>query len=198
METAKFVALFFIIILAFVGVSASYAAWYDQTEVDVTATTGALSYKIQSIEVYGDPGDVDIIAAHVSGEGYKEWTATIDGAYPGWEGKVLITWENTGSIPLKFDSFRVIVDSGGALSPYYTLKFYYTPEGGDPWSETNVENTLQYFHSAGWISYGTIDVTIPPGATGESVVGLELSDTLEGHQEESIAFRVLHKVTQET
>ncbi|MDG6219335.1 MAG: hypothetical protein QCI00_07830, partial [Candidatus Thermoplasmatota archaeon] len=170
--------LFIVAIMCLAGVGASYATWYDQTLITTTATTGTLTYKINSITEHDQSptNDVTIIATPVSGKAYKEWTLTVDGAYPGWEGRVFIEWENTGSVPLCFDSFKVIVDDGWALSAYYNLKFYY----GAGLENTNLDENLQYLHTQGWTAYSTIGVQpehtlIEPGNTGESVVGLKLS-----------------------
>jgi len=201
MKGAKIGTIFLVSIMALAGVGASYATWFDQTQITVNATTGTLSYKIDSIAEYDQSptdGGVTITPAVVAGTGYKEWKITVKGAYPGWEGRVLITWKNTGSIPLTFDSFQGVINLDDAgLGTYYSLKFYY----GSDWSMTNMDHTLQYLHNHGWITYASLgispgDVTIPVGATFESVVGLELSDTLTDQQAESITFTVHHKVTQ--
>jgi hypothetical protein len=202
MKGAQIGTIFLVSIMALAGIGASYATWFDQTQIDVNATTGTLSYTIDSITQYDQlptGGGVTITPTWVSAD---EWQITVSGAYPGWEGRVLITWHNTGSIPMTFDSFRVTIDTDTAgLGPYYSLKFYYTPEGGPDWSAVNMDHTLQYLHNHGWITYASLGipasaVTIASGATGQSVVGLKLSDTLTDNYAESITFVVDHKVTQ--
>jgi hypothetical protein len=198
MKGAKIGTIFLVSIMALAGVGASYATWFDQTLVTVNATTGTLSYKIASITVYDQSPNSDgvtITPTVVPSTQYKQWQITVNGAYPGWEGRVLITWENTGSIPLTFDSFRVqVTQDDYALSPYYSLKFYY----GTNWDLTNMDHTLQYLNNHGWITYSSLgaDVTLPVGGQGPSVVGLKLSDTLTDQQAKLITFTVDHKVTQ--
>jgi len=194
----KIGVIFLVMIMSLAGVGASYAAWYDQTEITTTATTGTLSYKIADISVHDQtPSAITISANPVSGEAWKKWTLTVTGAYPGWEGRVLIEWENTGSIPLEFDSFKVTVNDGWALSAYYNLKFYY----GSGWTSTNLDDNLQSLHNQGWKPYSDLgvgpgDTLINAGGTGYSVVGLKLSDTLTDYQATTIIFTVQHKVTQ--
>jgi hypothetical protein len=204
MNKTKIGTIFFISIIALAGIGVSYAQWTNQTQIDVTATAGLLSYRIANIEQYDQSptNDVEITPIVVPDTEYKEWQITVNGAYPGWEGRIKITWENTESIPITFDSFQVIIDSDtDGIAPYYNLKFYYTPGGGDPWSATNMDETLQYLNSVGWITYASLGipavaVTVPPYSTFVSVVGLKLSDTLTDLQGATITFRVQHEVTQ--
>lgn len=199
MKGAKIGIIFLVSIIALAGIGASYATWFDQTQVEVTATTGTLSYQIDSIAYYDQSPTGSNVAINAIAVGdYKHWQITVNGAFPGWEGRVLITWHNTGSIPLTFDSFQVVVNNDPAgLAPYYNLKFYY----GSGWTLTNLDASLAYLWGYGPMTYAYLGipasaVTIAPGATGESVVGLKLASTLTGGQNQPITFTIYHTVTQ--
>jgi hypothetical protein len=199
MKAAKIGTIFLVSIIALAGIGASYATWFDQTQIAVTSTTGTLSYQIDTITEYDQsPVGSNVVISAVPVVDYKHWQVTVTGAFPGWEGRVLITWHNTGSIPLTFDSFQVIINNDPAgLSPYYNLKFYY----GAGWTLTNLDASLAYLSGYGPMTYAYLGippsaVTIAPGATGQSVVGLKLASTLTGGQNQPITFYIYHTVTQ--
>jgi len=188
METAKIGTLFLVVLIALGGVGASYATWNDNVNIDASVTTGKLDWEI--IAIHSIVGNGATITPSGSGDA---WTVTVDNAYPGWEGTMIVREKNTGTIPLKFDSFKVTINSDpNSIRDDYTLKFY-TSTG-----DVNFFETLGNMHTNGRYYYSTLGITeeIPVNGWHDSKIGLKLSETLTDKQDVTISFTFSHRATQ--
>ena len=117
------------------------------------------------------------------------WTVTVSDTFPGWIGYITVTHANTGTVPLKFDTFQVLSLTGpNALRQAYTLKFYPGPYGSpgtaNIWGTLVDFQTLQYYDS--WI--GPYEIKMASGDTHDSLVSLELSSDVTDFYNTAVTF----------
>jgi hypothetical protein len=188
MKGAKIGVIFLVAIMSVAGVGASYAAWTKSVDIYTAATTGYIDFTIEQINV------VDADGAVITPVQYDThtWGVTITNTYPGWKGFVNILERNTGTIPLKFNTFQVLSLAGPSeLQNAYTLSFYppgsTTPNiAGTLWTFTD----LQYYEGSGSGHWGVPPgaITLAPGIGQWSLISLELPSTLTGNENTPVTF----------
>ena len=180
-------------IIALGVIGFGYATWTENVEITADVTTGELAWEIVNIHSIENGG----ATMSTSGSG-SSWTVTITDVYPGWEGKVTVRHKNTGTVPLRFESFYVqIITDPAVLRDDYTIKFY------NPSDEVNYQDTLNNMVTSQ--TYDTLFgddpttrayFTIQPGGVHDSKIGLELSEALTGNYNTQIVFKFIHTATQ--
>lgn len=179
------------LVLALGAVGVGYAAWTESITVHGVVTTGTLSWKFSDFGV-NDAGGATITPSYSNGN--KDLTVTVTNTYPGWTGTVTVRELNDGTLPLKFDSFQVVVDSqADSLWDYYSLAFLATSTGPVNYGPY----TLHAIQNAGVVSYSAFPgyptgFTIPVGQTHDSTIQLHLDSSLVGNYNSPITFRFIH------
>lgn len=182
MQTAKIGTLFLVSILALGGIGISYAAWTESVDMNVTATTGNLDFRLKDIDIV----DADGATINLVKVDPYEWTVTVSNTYPGWEGYLNIIHRNAGTVDLKFDSFQVLNLVGpAALKNGYTIKFY---PPGDP--TPNIVGTLNEFRVKQDYDdlIGPYEIIVPVGGEHTSQISMELDSGITGFEDTSVTF----------
>jgi len=169
MKTAKLGALFMVSLMALAGFGVSYAAWFDEIDINATATTGNLEYRITNFALMDQTtigGSDPITWTGVGSYGGEpdSITVTVAPTYPGWEAICQLTVKNTGDLPLELYSIQMTRDSGDAnLMDYY---YYAIPDGINlPPPNTHFINNLAWWTTERTYSYMAISIIIQPGST---------------------------------
>ena len=191
MHIAKIGTLFLVIIMALTSVGMSYASWFETVDINADVTTGELDWEI--ISIHSINGNGATIVPTGSGD---EWTVTISNVYPGWEGTMVVRHKNIGTVPLRFESFRIVdmVDPAN-LKSLYTLKFY-APDDSVNFGDTLNNLLVRRYYDTEFPGVDQSAFTIAPNSWHDSKIGLELSDTLTGNYNTQITFTFRHWATQ--
>jgi len=183
MEIKKIRTLFMVAIIALGGVGIGYAMWTESVDIDVSATTGNLDFKIEQIQIL----DADGATITTNKVNDYEWDITVTDTYPGWKGFINILHRNAGTVSLKYESFQVLALTGpAALKNGYTITFY------DPSDNPNVLGTLQEFttkqyYDTDW-GIPAAAITLIPGQGQWSKVSLDLDSGIEGFEDTVVTF----------
>ncbi len=183
MEIKKIRTLFMVAIIALGGVGIGYAMWTESVDIDVSATTGNLDFKIEQIQIL----DADGATITTNKVNDYEWDITVTDTYPGWMGYINILHRNAGTVSLKYESFQVLALIGpAALKNGYTITFY------DPLDNPNVWGTLQEFTTKQYYwddwSIPAAAITLIPGQGQWSKVSLDLNSNIVGFEDTVVTF----------
>jgi hypothetical protein len=189
------IALLVAVVLALGTIGVGYAVWTESITVHGIVTTGKLAWEFSGFNVV-DSGGATITPSYSTD--MKTLQIDVTNTYPGWVGKVTIQEKNTGTVPLKFSSFQVIVDSqADSLWDYYYLAFLATSTGPinyGPYTLHAIQLASPVYYSALDPGYPT-GYTIPVGGTHDSTVQLSLDSSLVGNYDSTINFRFIHTAT---
>jgi hypothetical protein len=187
-------ALLVAVVLALGTIGVGYAVWTDSIRVHGNVQTGILDWYFSDFGV-NSAGSATITPSALPTD---DLTITVTNTYPGWDGIMTFREKNMGTLPLRFDSFQIVVDSqDDSLWDYYTLAFY------DPNGIINYgPYTLHQLHDAGPKSYDAlfgVDArpyfTVPVGGTHDSKIKLSLDSSLVGNYNSNIKFKFIHTAT---
>ena len=166
--------------LALGVVGAGYAAWTSNLTINATLETGTLSWAF--LDVVPLSG---FTTAQLTQETYSDGdtvvAVTAENTYPGWKGYLTIDEKNTGTLPLRFESFKFQSTGGTGFAGYYQVAFYYaTPAftSGPAVVDVNNCNYAAYISTIDGteITYSGLGITVdlPAGAHNPSIISLYL------------------------
>jgi hypothetical protein len=178
----KILAIFGTLIIALAVVGYAYGNWYSTVNITGNVTTGTLELSIVDFGVHNQTGSA-VITPTYSG---RDLTLTINNTYPEWHAYVVVRFNNTGTIPLKFYSFGLNYNSGTYdLLNYYKLGFLY-PKGGDyafnygPATLMWYQTTHYYATEFGGMGYPA-GFTMNPGETHDNMLYIGLDGSLTAY-----------------
>jgi hypothetical protein len=167
----KMLALFAVVVLAVALAGTAYAQWSSTVTVNGTINFGTL--KLQWNDVSStDPR----VSAEWANDAHTAVTVTINNAYPGLVTDINFQTINTGSLPLKYDTFQITNDVDNRVDQKIILSFL-APNG-----VPNVSGYLNYFETArtytGDFGIAAQYVTLQPGDVQDNKIRITIGNDI--------------------
>ena len=177
---SKMLVSFLIVLLAFSITGASYAAWTSSVVITGTATAGDIDLEINAI--YGFEGSTAVTFSKSIAADGKTADITVGNLYPGAKFNFTLRTLNAGSLPLKYDTFKLTTNRA-TYDNYFDIGFLVPDE-----SSYNVVADFDYFNTPkdylGHLGIPDVYVTSASGAIHDSKITIwvdpALPDTFMG------------------
>jgi predicted ribosomally synthesized peptide with SipW-like signal peptide len=154
---SKMAALFASLLIALAVVGFTYAWWTETLTISGTISTGNLNVEFTDVTCKDNEGTLDVGTCSASATGKQKVTVTMGNAYPCYECDVDFMIHNTGTIPAKIMSIKLIEISKGTDKKTVNVEL--------------VTCTTYYVDFEG----GTVDTTLDPTKHDFSLHGTSLT-----------------------